>query len=75
MAPRIDERLVALHVDDDVAVERGGDLGEAIGAGFDASPCVSRTLPPNSLTRVAMRRSSVATMTSRDDRGDATTRR
>ena len=30
---RIEQRLVALHVDDDVAVERGGDLGEAIGAG------------------------------------------
>ena len=28
---RIDERLVALHVDDDVAVERGGDFGEPIG--------------------------------------------
>ena len=31
--PRIDQRLVALHVDDDVAVERRGDLGEPIGAG------------------------------------------
>ena len=32
------------------------------------SPCVSRTLPPKSVTRVAMRRSSVATMTCDDDR-------
>ena len=30
---RVDQRLVALHVDDDVAVERRGDLGQAIGAG------------------------------------------
>ena len=30
--PGIDERLVALHVDDDVAVERFGDFGDPIGA-------------------------------------------
>ena len=31
---RIDEGFVALHVDDDVGVERRRDLGETIGAGF-----------------------------------------
>jgi hypothetical protein len=31
---RIDQRFVALDVDDDVGVERGRDLGETIGAGF-----------------------------------------
>ena len=60
---RIDQRLVALHVDDDVAVERRGDFGEPIGAGLvcrlaSAAPC-RRTRA----TRVAMRRSSVATIT------------
>jgi hypothetical protein len=34
IAAGVDERLVALHVDDDVAVERRGDFGESIGAGF-----------------------------------------
>jgi len=29
---RIDQRLVSLHVDDDVAVERGGNLREPVGA-------------------------------------------
>ena len=38
------QRLVALHVDDDVAVERRGDFGEPIGAGLvrrlaSAAPC------------------------------------
>ena len=69
------QRLVALHVDDDVAVERRGDFGEAIGAGLDASACVSRTLPPNSLHA---RRD--AQIVGRDDdlatrRGDASARR
>ena len=32
--PGIDQRLVALHVDDDVAVERRGDFREPIGAGL-----------------------------------------
>ena len=30
---RIDERFVALHVDDDVAIERRDDLGQSIRAG------------------------------------------
>jgi hypothetical protein len=31
---RIDQRLVTLHVDDDVGVQRRRDFGEAIGAGL-----------------------------------------
>ena len=29
--PRIDQRLVSLHVDDHVALEGGGDLGQSVG--------------------------------------------
>ena len=61
------QRLVALHVDDDVAVERRGDLGEAIGAAL-VRRRVSRDLAAESLRRAsAIRWSSVATIT-RDDR-------
>ena len=32
--PRIEQRLVTLHVDDDVAIQRGGDLGQTVRAGL-----------------------------------------
>ena len=64
---RVEQRLVALHVDDDVAVERRGDLGEPIGAGLDGRPASAARRRRTRATRVAIRRSSVATMT-RDDR-------
>ena len=59
----LDERFVSLEVDDEVAVERRGHFGDAIGAG-----CVSRARQPrrrrrNCRTASAMRSSSVATMT------------
>jgi hypothetical protein len=69
----IDQRLVALHVDDDVAVEGGGDLGDTVGAGF-VRGLGSRTAPPNSAVRRAMRKSSVATIT-RETRDAADARR
>ena len=36
---RIDQRLVALHVDDDVDVHAGDDFGEPIGAGLMRGFC------------------------------------
>ena len=61
-AAGIDERLVALQVDDDVGVELAGDLGDAVGA---AGMVAARQHdgPPKLSTAATMRGSSVATTT------------
>ena len=60
----IDEWLVALYVDEEIAVLRGSDFRNAISAGGVVA-AVMRTCPPKRRTAFAIRSSSVATSTSR----------
>ena len=59
----LDERLVSLDVDDEVAVELGGHFGETIGAREVRRSSSSARSPPNLVTASAIRGSSVATIT------------
>ena len=58
---RLDERLVALHVDDDLARQVRGDFGDAIGAGAMSGLVIRRRRRRSH--GAAMRASSVATTT------------
>ena len=64
------QRLVALHVDDDVAVERRGHLRQRGRCRCDGRPASSRRRPPNASTASRTRSSSVATITA-STAGDA----
>ena len=61
--PRIDQRLVALHVDDDVAVERFDHFSESIGAALNAWLSSAGRARRIRRRACAMRKSSVATIT------------
>ena len=68
------QRLVPLHVDDELARERRGDLRHAVGTAGDGRPASSSARPPNASTAARTRSSSVATMTA-STAGDAAARR
>jgi hypothetical protein len=64
---RVDERQIALDVDDDVARKRARHLGYPIGSSDDGYR--GHTRPPSRSTASAMRASSVATTTGPARRG------
>ena len=61
--PRLEQRLVALHVDDELAVERGGDLREPVGA----APVVRRVIIARAAERLHRRDDPL--VVGRDDHG------